>query len=163
MKFGSSVLKSAKSLMKSISLIEILVLVIMVVYLVFPIQTPHILAPYVESPLGMISILLITIALFVYASPILAVLYVFVGYTLLRRSAAVKPIMNTPSVPLAPTHVEYVHEEVVQNVNMPPLSPDTLEEEVVAKMAPVGKGEVFEIVTTSFKPVATNVRGAAPV
>lgn len=163
MKFGSSVLKSAKSLMKSISLIEILVLVIMVVYLVFPIHTPAALAPYVESPLGMISILLITIALFVYASPILAVLYVFVGYTLLRRSAAVKPIMNTPSVPLAPTHVEYVHEEVVQNVNMPPLSPDTLEEEVVAKMAPVGKGEIFEIVTTSFKPVATNVRGAAPV
>jgi len=163
MKFGSSVLKSAKSLMKSISLIEILVLVIMVVYLVFPIHTPAALAPYVESPLGMISILLITIGLFVYASPILAVLYVFVGYTLLRRSAAVKPIMNIPSVPLAPTHVEYVHEEVVQNVNMPPLSPDTLEEEVVAKMAPVGKGEVFEIVTTSFKPVATNVRGAAPV
>jgi hypothetical protein len=163
MKFGQSVLKSAKSLMKSISLIEILVLVIMVVYLVFPIHTPAALAPYVESPLGMISILLITIALFVYASPILAVLYVFVGYTLLRRSAAAKPIMNIPSVPLAPTHVEYVHEEVVQNVNMPPLSPDTLEEEVVAKMAPVGKGEVFEIVTTSFKPVATNVRGAAPV
>jgi len=135
----------------------------MVVYLVFPIHTPAALAPYVESPLGMISILLITIGLFVYASPILAVLYVFVGYTLLRRSAAVKPIMNIPSVPLAPTHVEYVHEEVVQNVNMPPLSPDTLEEEVVAKMAPVGKGEVFEIVTTSFKPVATNVRGAAPV
>jgi len=135
----------------------------MVVYLVFPIRTPAALAPYVESPLGMISILLITIGLFVYASPILAVLYVFVGYTLLRRSAVAKPIMNIPSVPLPPTHVEYVHEEIVQNLNMPPQAPNTLEEDVVAKMAPVGKGEVFQMVTTTFKPVATNVRGASPV
>ena len=39
----------------------------------------------------------------------------------------------------------------------------TLEEEVVAKMAPIGKSELAVFTPSTFKPVATNVNGASSI
>ena len=70
---------------------EIVVLVIFILYLIFPVSTPGELSPYIESPLGVIVLLVMIVALFLYSHPLVAVLFLFVAYTLLRRSAAVKP------------------------------------------------------------------------
>ena len=79
-----------KNLIKTIKPAEILVLVVFMLYLVFPIATPSAMSPYIESPLGLLVIFCITVSLFLYSHPALGVLYLLVAYTLLRRSAVVQ-------------------------------------------------------------------------
>ena len=84
------------AVLKSISLIESVVIVIFILYIIFPVPTPGGIAPYVESPLGMVSIVLVLIYLFLKSNPILAVLFIFVGYELLRRSGKNSAILINP-------------------------------------------------------------------
>ena len=83
------------------SFIEILLFVIFVAYLIFPIKTPFFLASMVDSTFGIIGIFIVIIYLFFYANPILAILYIFVAYELVRRSSEitgrVSIIQYTPS------------------------------------------------------------------
>ena len=109
----------------------------------------------------MIAIFLIVLYLFLFAHPLLAVLYLVVAYLLLRRSsmppAAVRKSEKPPTLPVIP-----IPENTHQPVARPP-SPQaayTLEQDVIAKMAPVGKSS---FVQTSFKPVLANVSGASPI
>ena len=44
---------------------------------------------------------------------------------------------------------------------MNPEKKETLEEEIVDKMAPVGKSDMISYVTTTFSPVAEEVNGAS--
>ena len=46
---------------------------------------------------------------------------------------------------------------------MNPPKSQSLEEEMVKKMAPIGKSEMVEIVNSGFKPVATKLEGASKV
>jgi len=77
--------------LKNMQIPEIVVLVIFILYLIFPVSTPGELSPYIESPLGVVLLLIMIVALFLYSHPIVAVLFMFVAYTLLRRSAVVQP------------------------------------------------------------------------
>ena len=76
---------------KSMSVPEILVLVVFILYLIFPVSTPSGFNPYIESPLGITVLFCIIVSLFLYSHPVVAVVYLFVAYTLLRRSAVVHP------------------------------------------------------------------------
>lgn len=98
---------------KNISISESVLLVVFIIYLIFPIHTPHFVAPYIESPLGMIVILCVAIYLFVYSSPVLAVLFLFVAYELLRRSS---PKLS-PSVPHA-SYIQYTPDTVDREEEM---------------------------------------------
>jgi hypothetical protein len=159
-----------KSLLKKITLPEILVLAVFVLYLVFPVSTPSDLAPYIESPLGMLCIFAIAIGLFVYTNPCLGVLFLFVAYTLLRRSTVVKNtthyVQHTKSSNQKSSDAEKQimdatpHEEP-RNANPSATQPVTLEEEVILERAPIGKTEKLAIVQTTFKPVATNTIGTS--
>jgi hypothetical protein len=82
------------AILKSISLIESVVIVIFALYIIFPIPTAAGISSYIESPLGMVSIVLVLIYLFLNSNPILAVLFIFVGYELLRRSGKSKVLFN---------------------------------------------------------------------
>lgn len=158
-----------KSILKSLTMVEILVGIVFIIYLVLPIPTPNMISPYIESPLGMIVIFCITVGLFLYSNPILAILYIFVGYTLLRRSAVVSGqsayIQYTATD--AEKTAEIQHQQIVETP--PDHSPQpqqfdtTLEEEVVSKMAPVGKSELAVFMPSTYSPVATNVNGASPI
>jgi hypothetical protein len=162
-----------KLLLKKITLPEILVLVVFVLYLVFPVSTPSGLAPYIESPLGLLSIFAITVGLFLYTHPFLGVLYLFVAYTLLRRSAVVKntsqyvEVTRTPAQKILDVKKQVAEatppQEEARNVNPGSTQPITLEEEVVMQRAPIGKNEKITIMQTTFKPVATNTIGASMV
>ena len=79
-----------KNLLKTIKPAEIIVLVIFVLYVIFPVPTPSLMSPYIESPLGLLVLFCIAVALFVYSNPAVGILFIFVAYTLLRRSATVK-------------------------------------------------------------------------
>ena len=137
------------------------VIAIFIVYIIFPIGTPVFLAPYIESPLGMIVIFCITVFLFIYSNPILAVLYVFVAYELLRRSTkAIRPAPQS-------NYIQYTQPEVKKETELKkmkdelPIENTTLEEVIVANMAPIGKSEPITFSAATFKPVATNVQGAS--
>jgi hypothetical protein len=165
------------SKLKRMSILEIIVIAIFIVYVIFPIGTPIFLAPYVESAIGMIVLFCIVVFLFIYSNPILAVLFVFVAYELLRRSTK-----TTTSTPKATNYISYAQppenarDTVVAASERQTLLVDqinantslvedriTLEEAVISQMAPIGKTEPTSYITSTFKPVATNVQGASPI
>ena len=157
-----------KSILKSITMVEILVMVVFILYIVLPIPTPSMLSPYVNSPLGMIVMFCITIALFVYSNPILAILYIFVAYFLLSRSMT-SVAGRTAYVQYTPTTQERKAEvkKQLKEATPPgqPIQPQqhTLEEDVVNKMAPIGKSDPVLYTASTFKPVATDVQGASTI
>ena len=67
--------------------VEIIALAVFVLYIVFPIENPSFISNMVDTPLGMVGVLAVTLYLFFNANPLVAILYVFVAYELLRRSA----------------------------------------------------------------------------
>jgi hypothetical protein len=139
---------------------DILLLAVFVIYIVFPVETPSVIVPFVESPLGLVVLFAATVSLFVYKNPILGVLFIFVSYELLRRThhnAPASPIVNATKhmVNRVPTEVPNTQvEKDVQMIMMNPAVEKTLEEEVVAKEAPVGKSHVPVYTESSFQPVA---------
>ena len=140
---------------KSLSSLESSLLVVFILYLVLPIQTPQILAGAVDSPLGMLSIFIVTIYLFFYSNPVLAIVYVFVAYELLRRSSQVTGRVSM--VQYTPTQVKKDSELRAMN---PPVV-ETLEEQVVQKMAPIGRSDPIVYTSSTFKPVAEKIDGAS--
>jgi hypothetical protein len=148
-------LPSIPNTFKSFSQLEIVLLVIFILYIVLPIQTPDFLAGAIDSSLGMISIFIVTVYLFFYVNPILAVVYIFVAYELLRRSAN-----KTGRVAM----VKYTPSQSKKDAELKALNPprsETLEEEIIVKMAPIGHSEPSLFTSSTFKPVADNINNAA--
>lgn len=143
-----------------VSSLEIALFVIFVLYLIFPIPTPAILIPYVNTNISLGIVIILTLYMLFYTTPILGVLTIFVAYELLRRSSqiAVRPkvpmVRHTPSQPKKDKEMK----------DMNPPKEMTLEEEIIRTMAPVGKGTVIEeYVQTSFKPVHDKMNGASMI
>ena len=74
---------------KQMTSFEITTLVIFVIYLILPMKTPSMVSQWLNKPVGILAIFVITVYLFMYAHPALGVLYLFVAYELLRRSGNV--------------------------------------------------------------------------
>jgi hypothetical protein len=142
-------------ILKSFNNLELILLVCFVIYILFQISTPPFLAGFIESSLGMLLLFLVTIFLFFYTNPILGVIFVFVAYELLRRSSNVSG--KTAILQYTPSQMMKDAEMVGMN---PPKS-ETLEEEMVEKMAPVGKSDMSIYTPSSFKPIAEKVGSAS--
>jgi len=147
---------SLTKIVKTASPLEIALFGLFIIYLVLPIETPAFIAPYVDSPIGMISIFIITLYLFLYTNPILGVLYIFVAFELLRRSMKVGNIGSTSYIQYSPS--QYKRESDLKQMN-PPKS-TSLEEDVVAKMAPLGHSDSSAYIDDSFKPISENIHNA---
>jgi hypothetical protein len=143
--------------MLSFSPIEITLLVLFIFYLTFNIETPIVIAEVIESPFGLLTLSVLLMFLFFYGNPIIAVLFVFVAYELLKRSS-----MTTGRTAIA-EHTPSQKKKDVQMKMMTPKTDSSLEEEIVNKMAPIGKGELPQIIAASFKPLASNMQGASKV
>jgi hypothetical protein len=146
---------SVQSALKSLSTLEISTLVVFAFYLIMPIQMPAPVANMVDSPLGMLGIFLITIFLFFNANPLLAILYVFVAYELMRRSSNV-----TGRVEM----VRYTPSQIKKDSQMKAMNPKktkSLEEDVVEQMAPIGHSDISVYSTSTFKPVAEKIGTAS--
>jgi len=135
--------------LKSISPLEILLFILFVVYIVFSIPTPFFLIPLLDSPLGLAIIIMTTLYLFLYTTPILGILSIFVAYEMLRRSSNVTG--STPILKYTPTQVK--KDKYMKEMN-PPSHVLTLEEEIVKQMAPIGKSDPSTYIDTSYKPIA---------
>jgi hypothetical protein len=132
--------------LKSVSTLEIILFIIFVVYLVFQIPTPRFLIPVIDSPLGLGIVVVTTIYVFFYTTPILAILSVLVAYELLRRSSVISSI-EYPIAPYLPTQ----HKKDVIIKQMNPVKKVTLEEEVIQVMAPLGTNDPATFIETSYQ------------
>lgn len=143
-----------------VSPLELVLFVVFILYLIFPIPTPAIVVPYVNTNISLGAIVILTLYMFLYTTPILGVLSIFVAYELLRRSSnghvrtKVPMVRHTPSQPKK--------DKDMKNLNPP--KETTLEETIIQQMAPIGKNSVAEkYVETSFKPVHDKISGASMV
>lgn len=146
-----------KNLFLKMTPLEISVIAVMILYVVFQVDTPEFMARTIDSPMGMITILVTALFLFYYANPVIAILFVFVAYELIRRTAFVSArdaiVEHTPSQ----------KQKDIQMQVMNPVKTTSLEEEMISQMAPVGKSEMSQILDTKYKPVAPKLEGASQV
>jgi len=140
---------------QSLSNRDVCALVIFAFYLAIPIQTPEFLTNVIDSPLSMLAMFIITIYLFLNANPMVAILYVFVAYELLRRTSNVTGRTDL---------IRYTPSQIKKDAKMKAMNPAksrSLEEDVVEQMAPVGHSDISVYTTTSFKPVAEKIGTAS--
>lgn len=142
---------------RSLSKYEATLLVLFVIYLIFDINPPESFAAMIDSPLGMIFVLLLTLMNFMKSNVILGVVGLFVAYEVVRRSAHVNN--RVPMIMYTPSQMN----KDIDLVQMNPPQEKTLEEEMVDKMAPVGNSSLITYTMSEYKPVAADVHNASSV
>ena len=118
--------------MENLTQKELLLAVVLIVYLVVGFKTPESIANLVDTIVGKVIIMLIVVYLFVHHNPILAVLALYVGFDLIRRSSKATGFDALR---------RFVSSEEHKNSAMASYNynntPYTLEQEMVNKMAPL--------------------------
>ena len=134
---------------------ELALAILLIVYLVLGFRTPDAVAGMVDTLFGKIVLFVIVIFLFLHANPLLAVLALFVAFDLMRRSSVATGIDALQK--FAPSEEKRTSQFTAYNQ-----FPYTLEQEVVAKMAPmVSAGS--SLTQASYKPMLENLYDASPV
>ena len=148
-------MESFSSLLKKEHMGELVLVVLFIIYLIMGSKTPEPVAGMVDTLVGKIAIFIIIIYLFMHANPILAVLALFVGFDLIRRSSMATGIDALQR--FAPSEEKKSSQFTAFNQ-----FPYTLEQEVVAKMAPVMKSG-SSLSQASYKPLLDNLYDASPL
>ena len=130
-------------------------LALFIIYLVLDIYPPELVASYIDTSLGMVGILLITLYVFINFNPILGVVFLFVAYEIVRRSARVNN-----RVPMM-LHTPYQTKKDAELAAMNPVASTSLEENMVHQMAPVGKSSLISYTMSEYKPVSTDIHNAS--
>jgi hypothetical protein len=134
---------------------ELILVILFIIYLIMGYNTPEPIANLVDSLVGRVIIFIIVIYLFNNFNPILGVLSLFVAFELLRRSSVTTGIDALQR--FAPTEERKMSQFTAFNQ-----FPYTLEQEIVAKMAPlVQSGSCIS--QAPFKPLLDNLHGATPI
>lgn len=132
-------------------------LALFIIYLVMDIYPPELVASYIDSSLGMVATLLITLYVFMNYNPILGVVFLFVAYEIIRRSARVNN--RVPMILHTPSQAKKDAELAEMN---PPVS-SSLEEDMVHQMAPVGKSSLISYTMSEYKPVSSDIHNASTI
>ena len=152
MKFGEFI--------SSIPPLEIVLFGLFVLYIVFPVSTPMWLIPFINSSFGLAIVFFFTVYLFLYTTPILGFISIFVAYELLRRSAAL-PSGEVSMVSL-PNPVSQSRKNTELKKMNPPVE-KSLEERIIDTMAPVGHGNPVTFMESDYKPVSDKIQGGSLV
>ena len=131
------------SILKSAKKHELLLTVLIVLYVVLNVPTPDAIAPYIDTPLGNIAVVVIALSLFMHSHAVVGVLGLFAAYVLIRRSGA-----NVSSAIESYVPSEKRKSEELSAFNQFPV---TLEEQMVAIRAPLADTAVGSA-TSSFHP-----------
>jgi hypothetical protein len=134
---------------------EFILIVLMIVYLILGFKTPDLIATMIDNLVGKVVIIFIVIYLFMYSNPILAVLAALVAFDLMRRSNDATGLGALQAY--APTEQKKMSQFTAFNQ-----FPYTLEQEVVAKMAPIVRSG-SSLTSASYKPVLDNLYDASPI
>jgi len=134
---------------------ELFLAILLIVYLVMGYKTPESVANVVDTLIGKVVIFIVVVYLFAYYHPILAVLALFVAFDLIRRSTLTTGLDALQK--FVPTEEKRTTQFTAFNQ-----FPYTLEQEVVAKMAPIMQSG-SSITQASFKPLLENLHDASPI
>jgi hypothetical protein len=146
---------SFTELLKKEHMGEFTLIILMVIYLVMGFKTPDIIAIMVDNIIGKVVIILVVIYLFMNANPILAVVAALAAFDLMRRSGETTGIGALQAY--APSEEKKMSQFTAFNQ-----FPYTLEQEVVAKMAPIVRSG-SSLTSASYKPLLNNLYDAAPL
>ena len=135
---------------------EFILVILMIIYLVMGFRTPDMIANLIDNIIGKVVIILIIIYLFMHANPILAVVAALVAFDLMRRSNETTGLGALQAY--APSEQKKMSQFTAFNQ-----FPYTLEQEVVAKMAPLVQSSGSSIQSASYKPVLDNLHDATPL
>ena len=140
---------------KKMTKLEIALSILFVLFIILPLDVPDLFANLIDTSLGMIVIFGLAVYMFFHVNPVVAVLFVFVAYELLRRSSK----KTGKAIIQKHTPTQAKKDEKMKKMN--PEKKETLEEEMVDKMAPVGKSDMISYVTTTFSSVSEEVGSAS--
>ena len=140
---------------KKMSQLETVLAIMFALFVILPIDMPDILASMVDSTIGLVALFGLAVYLFFNLNPVLAVLFVFVAYELLRRSS------NKTGKAIIMKHTPSQEKKDAKMKKMNPVKKETLEEEVIDKLAPIGRSDIASYVSTSFSPIAEDVGTAS--
>ena len=159
--------------LKSLKPFEFVLITLFIIYIIFPIHTPDMLKPYVDSPLAIVLFFVMIVSFFLYTTPILGVLSILVVYELLRRSTLSNHVSSTRmdgdsswyTDPVAyvnnvkPSAIAMAEEKNKdeQLKAMNPQKQTTLEEDIVRMRAPIGISEPTKYIDSDYKPVADKI------
>jgi hypothetical protein len=132
---------------------ELFLVVLLIIYLVMGFKTPESVANAVDTLIGKVVIFIVVVFLFMYYNPILAVLALFVAFDLIRRSSMTTGIDALKKY--APSE-----EKRSSQFNAFNQFPYTLEQEVVAKMAPMRESG-SSLTQATYKPLLDNLHDAS--
>ncbi len=146
---------SFKELLKKEHMGEFILIILMIIYLVMGFRTPELIANMIDHVIGKAVIILIVVYLFMHSNPILAVVAALVAFDLMRRSSETTGLGALQAY--APTEEKKMSQFTAFNQ-----FPYTLEQEVVAKMAPIVRSG-SSLSSASYKPTLDNVYDASPI
>jgi hypothetical protein len=146
---------SFSMLFKKDKMAELILAILFIIYLIMGYKTPEPIANIVDTLVGKIVIIIVVIYMFMKTNPILAVLALFVGFDLIRRSSYATGIDALQK--FAPTEEKKTSQFTAYNQ-----FPYTLEQEVVKKMAPIVQSG-SSLTKPSYKPILENLYDAAPL
>lgn len=148
-------MESFSSLFKKENRTELVLVILFIVYLILGLKTPEPIANLVDTLAGKIVIFIIVIYLFMHTNPFLAILALFVAYNLIRRSSMITGLDALQKY--APSEEKKSSQFTAYNQ-----FPYTLEQEVVAKMAPISQSG-YSINQASYKPLLEELHDASPI
>jgi len=143
---------SFTELFKKEHMSEFVLVILMIIYLILGIRTPELIASLIDNIIGKVVIILIIMYLFIHSNPILAVVAAFVAFDLMRRSSQTTGLGDLQAY--APSEQKKMSQFSAFNQ-----FPYTLEQEIVAKMAPIVRSG-SSLTSASYKPLLDNLHDA---
>jgi hypothetical protein len=165
----ASFVKTITEMMKGMSVPQWILLVVFILYFIFPIHFPQPVYRAFESIPGMIFVFCAIVYLFLYSHPVLGIFALLAAYEFFYHSytsyspSTSKTAFLEYNPPQAVQQAEIQHQmEIAQpQPATAPHAPLTLEEEMVHQMAPVGQSDTSVYVNTLFQPVADSIGSAS--
>lgn len=132
---------------------EAVVMMLMALYVIFPIETPMALAKIIDTEMGKVVVYVAALSMFAHSLEF-GILSLLVAYTLVKRSS----VMTGSNYMKGSEKAEEIKMEILEKYNA---FPKTLEEQVVENMAPLVIHDAAPNV--DYKPVLSKLNDAAPI
>uniref|UniRef100_A0A6C0CPF0 Uncharacterized protein n=1 Tax=viral metagenome TaxID=1070528 RepID=A0A6C0CPF0_9ZZZZ len=132
---------------------EAVVMMLMALYVIFPIETPMGLAKMIDTEMGKIIVYVAALSMFAHSLEF-GILSLLVAYTLIKRSSE----MTGSNFMKSSEGAEEIKMDMLKKYNA---FPKTLEEQVVENMAPLVINDAPSNV--DFKPTLSKLNDAAPI
>lgn len=132
---------------------EAVVMMLMALYVIFPIETPMALAKMIDTEMGKVVVYVAALSMFAHSLEF-GILSLLVAYTLVKRSS----VMTGSNYMKGSEKAEEIKMDILEKYNA---FPKTLEEQVVENMAPLVIHDAAPNV--DYKPVLSKLNDAAPI